>query len=244
MTKKSIFLKDENVSLVIRSYKTSKMIKAYYKGNVLYISKPVYVTLKEIESFIKKYEENLYDEYVKIKKDKNLGIKKWANNEKILYKGKEYGIVTSRNTNNLLQISINDKEKLFCITSPWGMNEDLRTESILKLIKKLFKNNTENIIEERLDYWSRVTGIKYNSWKVHDATTRYGSCVKSKKALNFSSRLIMLPMDKIDAVIVHELCHIEQPNHSEKFYNLVENYIPNYKEIDSWLRKNGNLLNM
>lgn len=244
MTEKSITLKNENVSLVVRSYKTSKSIKAYYKGNVLYISKPTYVSLREVDTFIKKYEDNLYDEYIKIKKDKNIGIKKWTNNEKILYKGKEYNIVTSRNTDNLLQIKVNEKDKIFYITSPWGMNEDLRVESILKLIKKLFKNNTECIVEERLDYWSKITGIKYNSYRVHDATTRYGSCVKSKRALNFSSRLIMLPQDKIDAVIVHELCHIEQANHSEKFYNLVESYMPNYKEIDNWLKKNGNLLNM
>ena len=124
------------------------------------------------------------------------------------------------------------------------MDSEVRVEAILKLIRKLFKNNTEKIVEDRLNYWSDVTGIKYNTYRVHDATTRYGSCVKSKKALNFSSRLVMLPMDKIDAIVVHELCHIEQANHSQKFYDLVESYIPNYKEIDKWLRKNGNLLNM
>lgn len=124
------------------------------------------------------------------------------------------------------------------------MDSKCRVEAILKLIRKLFKSNTECIVEERLNYWSDVTGIKYNTYRVHDATSRYGSCVKSKKALNFSSRLVMLPMDKIDAVIVHELCHIEQANHSQKFYDLVETYIPNYKEIDKWLKVNGNIINM
>ena len=244
MTEKTIELKNEKVSLVIRSFKTSKNIKAYYKGNVLYISKPYQVTNREVDTFIKKYEDNLYEEYKKIKSNKNLGIKKWNNNEKILYKGKEFSIVTTKNTENLLQIKVNERDKIFYITSPWGMEETLRTQAILKLMKKLFKSNTEHVIEERLDYWSKVTGIKYNTCRVHDATTRYGSCVKSKRALNFSSRLIMLPPDKIDAVRVHELCHIEQANHSQKFYDLVESYIPNYKEIDTWLKKNGNILNM
>lgn len=244
MVEKYVTLKNENVSTVVRSFKTSKSIKAYYKGNVLYISKPIYVSLREVDSFIRKYEDYLYDEYKKIKANKNLGIKKWTNNEKIFYKGKDYSIVTSRNTENLLQIKVDDREKVFYITSPRGMDAELRVESILKLIRKLFKNNTERIVEDRLNYWSKVTGIKYNSYRVHDATTRYGSCVKSKKALNFSSRLVMLPMDKIDAIVVHELCHIEQANHSQKFYDLVGTYIPNYKEIDKWLKKNGNLLNM
>jgi len=241
---KTVTLKNENVSAVIRSYKTSKNIKAYYKGNVLYISKPTYVSMREVDSFIRKYEDYLYDEYKKIKSNKNIGIKKWNTGEKIFYKGKDYTIVSNRNTEGLLQIKVDEREKIFYITSPRGMDPDLRVESILNLIRKLFKNNTECIVEERLNYWSNVTGIKFNTYRVHDATTRYGSCVKAKKALNFSSRLVMLPMDKIDAIVVHELCHIEQANHSQKFYDLVESYIPNYKEIDTWLKKNGNILNM
>lgn len=241
---KTVTLKNENVSAVVRNFKTSKSIKAYYKGNVLYISKPPYVSQREVDSFIKKYEDYLYEEYKKIKADKNLGIKKWNSGEKLFYKGKEYTIVTSRNTDNLLQIKVDEREKVFYITSPWGMDSEARVEAIFKLVRKLFKNNTEIIVEDRLNYWSDITGINYNTYRVHDTTTRYGSCVKSKKALNFSSRLVMLPMDKIDAIVVHELCHIEQANHSQKFYDLVENYIPNYKEIDNWLKKNGNLLNI
>ena len=72
MAEKEVMLKDEKVSLVIRTYKTSKNIKAYYKGNVLYISKPRYVSLKEIDNFIKRYEDDLYNEYIKIKSNKTL----------------------------------------------------------------------------------------------------------------------------------------------------------------------------
>ena len=61
----------------------------------------------------------------------------------------------------------------------------------------------------------------------------------SKKNLYFSSRLVMLPEDKIDAIIVHELCHMKHKNHNEEFYDLVGKYIPNYKEIDKWLKING-----
>ena len=52
----------------------------------------------------------------------------------------------------------------------------------------------------------------------------------------------MLPEKAIDAVIVHELCHIIHPNHSKNFYELVEKYIPNYKEIDKYLKRNNKLI--
>ena len=52
----------------------------------------------------------------------------------------------------------------------------------------------------------------------------------------------MLKEEAIDAIIVHELCHIVHPNHSKYFYNLVETYIPNYKEIDKYLKENSKLI--
>ena len=79
----------------------------------------------------------------------------------------------------------------------------------------------------------------YFGVKVRDAKTKYGSCIPKTKALHFTSRLVMLKDEAIDAVIVHELCHIVHPNHSKDFYKLVERYIPNYKEIDRYLKKSS-----
>ena len=64
----------------------------------------------------------------------------------------------------------------------------------------------------------------------------------SKKNVYFSSRLIMLPDDKVDAIIVHELCHMKFKYHNKDFYNLVQTYIPDYKEIDEWLKQNGKII--
>ena len=244
MEKTQIIIKGKKIPLVVRNFKTSRSIKAYYKGDILYISKPSRVSLREIDKFIDKYQTYLYAEYVKIKSDKNLGIKRWVNGEKISYKGKKYTIITDITKKKTVEIKINERDKIFYINTPQGLVKEERTEAVLKAIKKEFKKNTEQIIEDKLNYWSFVTGIEYNSFKVHDATTRYGSCVKSRKSLNFSSRLVMLPSRIIDAIVVHELCHIEQANHGPKFYGLVEKYMPDYKEADKWLKENNNLLNL
>lgn len=52
----------------------------------------------------------------------------------------------------------------------------------------------------------------------------------------------MLPDDKVDGIIVHELCHMRYKYHNEDFYNLVKKFIPNYKEIDAWLKKYGEVI--
>ena len=111
-----------------------------------------------------------------------------------------------------------------------------------KMIKNIFKNNTEELIAKRLPYWSEITGLKYNKFEIRDATTRFGSCMPSKKNVYFSSRLIMLPVDKVDAIIVHELCHMKYKYHNNDFYNLVSKYINNYREIDLWLKKNSEII--
>ena len=138
-----------------------------------------------------------------------------------------------------INVKIEEENKRFIIIVPENIDQEVIKKSVDKVIKKIFKNNTEILIAKRLPYWAEITGLKYNEVKIRDAITRYGSCMPNKRNLYFSSRLIMLPMDKVDAIIVHELCHIKYKYHNNDFYNLAEKYISNYIEIDKWLKKNG-----
>lgn len=236
-------IKDAEIPLNIQNYKKSKSIKLYFKEGILKVTKSPYVPKREVDKLIKNNEEKIYEEYKKIEEKKRLNNVRWKNGATILYKGEEYSINKNYDEKNSVRININEESKIFEIQLPLSIKETKEEEKyILNVIRKLFKNNTEAIIQKRLPYWSNITKINYTSVNVKDAKTRYGSCVPSKKALHFSSRLVMLPNEAIDAVIVHELCHIIHPNHSKNFYDLVEKYIPNYKQIDKYLKKNGKLI--
>ena len=234
-------VKDVEIPLSIQNYKKSKSIKLYFREGVLKVTKSPYISKKQVDRLIKNNEEKIYEEYKKILEKNNLSNEKWKTGDIILYKGKEYKINKKYDEKNSVRINLNEELKTFEISIPLSAREN-EEEYILKIIRKLFKNNTEVILQNRLPYWSKMTKIDYTSVKVKDAKTRYGSCIPSKKALHFSSRLIMLPEKAIDAVIVHELCHIIHPNHSKNFYKLVEKYIPNYKEIDKYLKRNSKLI--
>ena len=138
-----------------------------------------------------------------------------------------------------INVKIEEENKRFIIIVPENIDQEVIKRSVDKVVKKILKNNTEILIAKRLPYWAEITGLKYKEVKIRDAITRYGSCMPNKRNLYFSSRLIMLPMDKVDAIIVHELCHIKYKYHNNDFYNLAEKYISNYIEIDKWLKKNG-----
>ena len=242
MTQKYIKLKDKDVPTNIRSYKTSKSIKIYFKGNILNISKPKWVSINEALSLIKRNENDIYDKYIKILNSEIKTSKQWKTREKIYYKGEEFEIVREYQDKYVVSVRVDIRARKLLVILPKDIQEFEVKEYVDNAIKQLFKNNTEALILERLPYWSKKTNLKYNNVKVRDATTRYGSCMPAKRNLYFSSRLIMLPKNVADAIIVHELCHLKFKNHNKDFYSLVEQYIPNYKEIDKWLKQNGKMI--
>lgn len=236
---KYINIKDKNIPVVLRSFKTSKYLKMYFKANILYVSKPKYVSNKRAMEFISENKQFVYDTYTKIEADSEHKLKKWENGESFFYKGEKYAVNVINCQEQKIFIQIDDNTKTLNIAYPSTLDDRNRKIYIDKGIKKILKNNTEVILKQKVPYWSKITNITYNNFKVNDATSKFGSCVPTTKNMHFSSRLIMLPDDKIDAIVVHELCHIVHANHSKAFYDLVRRYIPNYDEINEWLKKNG-----
>lgn len=90
----------------------------------------------------------------------------------------------------------------------------------------------------RVEYYANLAGLQYKSVKLSHARTRWGSCGPNDN-LNFSWRLINTPARVVDYLIVHELMHLKQRNHSKKFWDEVRNMIPDYKTDEIWLKKNG-----
>lgn len=77
-----------------------------------------------------------------------------------------------------------------------------------------------------------------NNIKLSDTYSRWGSC-SSKGNINLATRLLLAPDEVLDAVIIHELAHLVEANHSPRFWAQVEKALPNYREYDEWLKQNG-----
>lgn len=242
MQTKYIKVKDKDIPVIIREYSNARYIKIYFKGDALYISKPKYASMKRVMELFSQNEEKIYKEYCKLSKNANSRAKKWEDGDIFTYKGEEYTVKTNLSNEDDIKVKLNKVDKIIEISYPKDLSLEERKMYVDKCIKKLLKNNTEYILQDKVPYWSKVTKIPYKYFKVNDAKTKFGSCIPSEKIMHFSSRLIMLPEDKIDSVIVHELCHIVYPNHSQDFYNLVKKYIPNYDEINQWLKDNGRII--
>ena len=235
-------IKDLEIPFSIKNYKTAKTMKIYFKEDGLVVTKSPYIPKREVDKFIKQNEEKIYENYKKIEELKRLKKGRWETGQTVLYHGKGYIIYKTYHQKDIIRIKIDEENDTFRVILPKQIQKEEETYWIKIAVRKLFKENTEAILQEKLPYWSKKSNIIYNSVKVRDAKTKYGSCTPKTKALHFSSRLVMLKEEAIDAIIVHELCHIVHPNHSKEFYNLVETYIPNYKEIDKYLKENSKLI--
>ena len=93
---------------------------------------------------------------------------------------------------------------------------------------KQFKIEARKTLFERLNYWSQVMNLKYTKFRLSSAKTRWGSC-SGRDVISLNWRLILTNIDLIDYVVIHELSHVKQKNHSDKFWALVEKYDPQYK---------------
>lgn len=102
---------------------------------------------------------------------------------------------------------------------------------------KWYKIKAKEIISLRIEKYALSLNLKYNKIGITSAKKRWGSC-NTNGNINFSYRLIMAPIDVIDYVIIHELMHLIEPNHSENFWKQVESIMPDYKIRKKWLRDN------
>jgi predicted metal-dependent hydrolase len=106
-----------------------------------------------------------------------------------------------------------------------------------------YKRQTSKIIFERLPLFSRKLDLRYNRVLIKSQRSRWGSCSKNKN-LNFNLLLAALPSETIDYVIIHELMHLVELNHSKRFWNLVKMQYPNYKYQRKVLRRYSCLINL
>ena len=121
-------------------------------------------------------------------------------------------------------------------------NQNVLAQQLGLLSKKdlaALKKKAKILIPERVEYYAGLSGISYNKIFIRLQKTRWGSC-SADGNLNFNCLLALMPLEILDSVVVHELCHRRHMNHSKEFYAEVLSIFPDYKRCNKWLKENGN----
>jgi predicted metal-dependent hydrolase len=109
---------------------------------------------------------------------------------------------------------------------------------IAKTLQSWYRLEAASRLRERVDYWSIVLGVKSLRLTVRDQRTRWGSC-SARGRLSFSWRLVLAPLDVLDYVVLHEVAHLREHNHSKRFWAIVSEHCPEYQAHRLWLRREG-----
>ena len=111
----------------------------------------------------------------------------------------------------------------------------------LEAIKHRYREEARRKFEERVTFYHPLTGGRYTSITIRDQKTRWRSC-SSRGTLSFNYRLVFAPPKVLDYVVVHELAHRREMNHSQRFWRIVAEILPDYQERRRKLREYGHLL--
>jgi predicted metal-dependent hydrolase len=97
------------------------------------------------------------------------------------------------------------------------------------------------VIPRRVAHYAPIVGVSYGRITIRNQKTRWGSC-SGKGNLNFNCLLMLAPLEVLDYVVVHELCHRREMNHSPRFWALVEQVLPDWRQRRQWLKTHGDAL--
>ena len=130
-----------------------------------------------------------------------------------------------------LTLDLNQSEEFALLESPY----EPTTEEIRSLYEAYYKLHAPRLLSPLVEEWSRRSGLEPVKVGFRKTRSRWGSC-SSRNTLSLNTRLLLCPLEVQEYVVVHELCHIRHKNHSRPFWELVESFLPDYRERRNALR--------
>ena len=161
-----------------------------------------------------------------------------ATQKSFFYLGMSYPLTLTRDS-HLLGLF----EKALCVPVPTHfsavMTDKEQQVFIYQQLISWYRSEADRIFSERVSFYSQMMNVSVQSITVGDYRTQWGSCSFKKGTLRFNWRLIMASLSVIDYLVVHELCHLNHPNHSAAFWSAVCSILPDYRIPRAWLKHYG-----
>lgn len=214
-----------------RSAKRKKLTITVERDRSIVVHVPIKVAEEKIKEIVESKKQWIYEKLGHSQKYKDLPHppgKELVNGESSLFLGRQYMIefISSEST-------IQFDGKFIIPTTATKNKKDV--------LKKWYVQKAKEIILPKVELYAKNLGVEYNNVKIVDNRYRWGSCT-IKDNLNFNWRLIKAPMFVIEYVIVHELTHLLETNHTPRFWNIVRAQLATTEKAKRWLLEHGQLL--
>tara|TARA_B100000315_G_C14436785_1_gene522800 strand:+ start:153 stop:824 length:672 start_codon:yes stop_codon:yes gene_type:complete len=197
------------------------------KDGSLVVRAPHFADSRYIKKIVYKKRFWVAKKVKQVRQNSRLNIrKKFIQGENFLYLGKDYKLTIDSFASGKLFL---EDEFILPKTCAGRAREEFM---------HWYRQKAKEKIKQRVDYYQSLIGGRYNKINITSARTRWGSC-GAKGNLNFSWRIIMAPLWVLDYVVIHEIMHLWERNHSKKFWVKLGAFSPDYKRAHSWLKEKG-----
>ena len=219
------------IKKIIKSNRKTVSLKVCDDTSLI-VRTPLKFKESEIEKIVSKHTRWIEKKIQEINsRDKIISQIRFVNGEKFFYLGERYP----------LRIISSEEQASPLLFDRGFFSLSEKVIDIRSAFMFWYKKEAKNVIFHRAKYYAQKIGLDYNKLKISNACKQWGSCTGLNN-LYFSWRLIMAPISVVNYVVVHELIHIIEKNHSKNFWKKVDSIMPDYKIQRNWLKKNGYLL--
>ena len=166
----------------------------------------------------------------------------FVDGDKIPYLGNYYTLNVYKEKNTI-KCSLIFEENKFIAKVPFNISSNDQYIKLRELLINLYLTEGGKLIKERISIYSKKLNLYHESITLKEQNTSWGTC-SSKGNIYINWKVLLAPLDILDYVLVHELCHLKHMNHSKEYWSLVGTIFPDYKEKRNYLKENSLKLNI
>ncbi|HZW81863.1 MAG TPA: SprT family zinc-dependent metalloprotease [Candidatus Deferrimicrobium sp.] len=240
MVKKQIIINSQIIDYELRKNKLSKYIRLTISAKKgLIVTIPHGTSIKSVEQTLIEKRAWILKNLAKANNPHKDHVTLFNLGTKLLFLGKEFPLEIARE--NVRSFSVEFDQQAFKLRIPSDLSQEEEQEGIARILLGWYTQQAKIFIPQRTEQLAKVLQMDYNRVTIKDLKSRWGSCSQLRN-LNFNFRLVLAPLYIVDYVIVHELCHLKELNHSKLFWLEVERFCPEYKQHRQWLKTNAQSL--
>lgn len=220
---------------VIRSSRRRTAAIRVFSNNRVTVTVPYSISELQIEAIVEKKSD-----WIRMRLESNLGKeplfrpRHYETGEYFPYLGKNYRLEVREGLS--MHVSVQDDSMIIWV--PSELDNEARRAAAASQLSKWYRLRAREKLEEYVKSYSIKVGAQPKRISVKDLKSRWGSC-SSRGGISFNWRIVMAPLEIIEYLVVHEMCHLVHHNHSPNFWALVASFVPDFRARKDWLRRNG-----
>ena len=198
-------------------------IRVYPPDGRVVVTAPLIMPRSTVSDFINSKRNWIVKQHHRLKNVQKEQQKRFVNGEHHWYKGKKY--ILEIRTANTIPVVYPENGKIILITRP-GHNKEVRE----KLLDNWYRDGMRLKFPALLEKWERIMNVKVSELRIRKMKTKWGTCNVSERRIWLSLQLAKYPDSILEYILVHEMVHLLERKHNKRFYELMDKFLPGWKE--------------